>query len=263
MDYTVKGLSKLSGVSVRTLHYYDEIGLLKPKFKGQNNYRYYKEEQLLRLQQILFFRELGFSLNDIQKLLSQSDFDNVDALQAHRKILENEITRKQSLIATIDKTIKYIEGREIMKSEELYCGFECLCTNGCQGHCDCQKKYEQYIVKYYGHKAEDLLIESKRKLAKWDKHEWEDVKNEGDAIHKALARAINDGFAPDSKHVQGIIAQHYKMINRFYDCTNEIYIGLTELYAEHPDFRKFFDAYHPKMVEFIGEAMRYYAKHEL
>ncbi len=107
MAYTVKELAKISGVSVRTLHWYDEIGLLKPAYHGANSYRYYEEVQLLLLQQILFFRELGFNLNDIQNLLSQNDFDNIKALYAHRKVLEKDIARKNSLIATIDKTIQH------------------------------------------------------------------------------------------------------------------------------------------------------------
>jgi DNA-binding transcriptional MerR regulator len=119
MAYTVKELAKISGVSVRTLHWYDEIGLLKPAYHGANSYRYYEEVQLLLLQQILFFRELGFNLNDISKLLSQNDFDNIKALYAHRKVLEKDIVRKNSLIATIDKTIQHLRGKQVMKDEEL------------------------------------------------------------------------------------------------------------------------------------------------
>src|SRR4029079_12926184 len=124
MAYTVKELAKISRVSVRTLHWYDEIGLLKPAYHGANHYRYYEETQLLLLQQILFFRELGFNLNDIQKLLKQNDFDNVNALYAHREILEKDIARKNSLIATIDKTIQHLRGKQTMSNEELYHGFD-------------------------------------------------------------------------------------------------------------------------------------------
>jgi DNA-binding transcriptional MerR regulator/predicted SAM-dependent methyltransferase len=124
MAYMVTELAKISGVSVRTLRWYDEIGLLKPAYHGANNYRYYEEAQLLLLQQILFFRELGFNLNDIQKLLAQNDFDNVNALYAHRKVLEEDIARKNSLLVTIDKTIQHLRGKRIMKCEELYFGFD-------------------------------------------------------------------------------------------------------------------------------------------
>jgi len=253
MAYRVKELANISGVSVRTLHWYDEIGLLKPFVKGANNYRYYEKEQLLRLQQILFFKELGFTLNEIQNLLSQNDFDNIKALNEHRKILENEIDRKNNLIATIDKTIQHLEGKQLMKDKDLYYGFDKAR----------QKEYEQYIVEEYGTKAEDLLKESHKRTAKWDKDEWDVVKNTGDKIYQELADAINQNLAPESEKVQKIIHRHYEIQNRFYDLTKEVYIGLTELYAQHPDFKKFFDVYHPKMIEYIGKAMRHYAEKNL
>ncbi len=253
MAYTVKELAKISGVSVRTLHWYDEIGLLKPFAKGANNYRYYEEQQLLRLQQILFFKELGFALNDIQKLLSQNDFDNIKALNAHRKVLEDEIVRKNDLITTIDKTIQRLRGKQAMKDEELYYGFDK----------SMQKEYEQYLVKEYGHKAEELLKQSHKTTAKWDKDEWDDIKNTGDLIHKELTDAIKSKLAPESEKVQKIIQRHYELQNRFFNLTKEIYIELAELYAQHPGFKKFFDVYHPKMIEFIGEAMRHYANKNL
>ncbi len=224
-------------------------GLLKPSSKGANNYRYYEEQQLLRLQQTMFFKELGFTLNDIQKLLSQNDFDNIKTLNTHRKILEDEIVRKNNLIATIDKTIQHLRGKQLMKDEELYCGFD---SNR-------QKEYEKYLVKYHGLAEENLLMESKKCTAKWDKDEWDKVKNEGDEIHKTLAKAIEQGLKPDCEEVQAIIHRHYQVMQLFYNVSKEVYICLTNLHAQHPDFKKFFDVYHPKMIEFIGEAMRFYA----
>jgi len=253
MEYTVKQLAKMSGVSIRTLHWYDEKGLLKPAFIGANGYRYYKEEQLLLLQQILFFRELGFSLNDIQKMLMQDDFDKLNALKTHKQILTKDIKRKRELINTIDKTILHLRGKQTMKNEELYQGFDS----------DRQKEYEEYIVKYHGSKSEDLLHESKKRTAKWDKTQWDDVKSTGDTIHKELAKAIDAGLEPESNEVQLIIKRHFELQNRFYDLTKEVYIGLTKLYAEHPDFKKYFDAYHPDMIEYIGKAMRFYAENNL
>lgn len=253
MTYTIKNLSKISGVSVRTLHWYDEIGLLTPSYTGANNYRYYGKQQLLRLQQILFFKELGFALNDIQKLLSQNDFDNIKALYSHKKFLEEDIVRKHNIITTIDKTIQHLKSKQSMKDQELYYGFD---SNR-------QKEYEQYIVKYQGLAAEDLLLESKKRTAKWDKNEWDKVKNQGDAIHKELALAIGKGLAPNSDEVQDIIKKHYKMVQQFYKVTRDVYIGLTDLYIQHPDFKQFFDAYHPKMLEFICDAMKYFANKNL
>src|SRR5262245_6859316 len=106
MAYTVNKLAKISGISIRTLRFYDEIGLLKPAYYSDNNYRYYEEEQLLMLQQILFYRELGFALNDIQRIINSDDFNKLDALISHKKILEQDLDRTQQLIKTIDKTIK-------------------------------------------------------------------------------------------------------------------------------------------------------------
>src|SRR6185436_513926 len=105
MAYTVKKLAAMSGVSVRTLHFYDEVGLLRPAYHGANGYRFYKEAELLTLQQILFYRELGFELKQIKRILGRSDFDKVTALQTHRKVLRKNLARTRELIVTIDKTI--------------------------------------------------------------------------------------------------------------------------------------------------------------
>src|SRR6188472_852706 len=113
----------MSRVSVRTLHYYDETSLLKPAFYGTNGYRFYEEPQLLRLQQILFYRELGFELKQIKRILSQAKFQKAAALRSHRKVLEKNVTRTRTLIETIDKTIKHLKGTKKMKSEELFTGF--------------------------------------------------------------------------------------------------------------------------------------------
>ena len=113
----------MSGVSVRTLHFYDEIALLKPAYTKANGYRIYEEPQLLMLQQILFYRELGFELKRIKEILSQRKFEKVAALKSHRQVLEKNVTRTRTLIETIDKTISHLKGTKKMKSEELFTGF--------------------------------------------------------------------------------------------------------------------------------------------
>ena len=123
MAYTVKQVAEMSGVSVRTLHFYDQSGLLKPARTGANRYRFYEEPQLLTLQQILFFRELGFELKDIRRILGRADFQQVDALRSHRKVLEATLARTRRLLETIDTTIRHLEGRTDMTSEQLFEGF--------------------------------------------------------------------------------------------------------------------------------------------
>ncbi len=119
MPYTVKQLAELSGVSVRTLHWYDEISLLKPAYHGTNGYRFYEDEELFRLQQIMFYRELGFKLDDIQRVLEGSDFDKISALHTHRRALANTLDHTEGLIETIDKTIVHLKGESKMNKKVL------------------------------------------------------------------------------------------------------------------------------------------------
>ncbi|MFN3650541.1 MAG: MerR family transcriptional regulator [Armatimonadota bacterium] len=123
MAYTVRQVAAMSGVSVRTLHFYDETGLLKPAYCGDNGYRYYEEPQLLTLQQILFYRELGFELKQIREVLERDDFEKISALESHRKVLQQSLTRTRELIQTIDRTIDHLKGAHVMKVEELFAGF--------------------------------------------------------------------------------------------------------------------------------------------
>src|SRR6201998_162628 len=110
MAFTVKQVAEMSGVSVRTLHFYDETGLLKPAYYGRNGYRFYEEPQLLTLQQILFYRELGFGLKQIQRVLGRPNFQKLAALQTHRKALQEKVARPRQLTDTIDKTIQHLKG---------------------------------------------------------------------------------------------------------------------------------------------------------
>src|SRR5579864_1386429 len=120
MAYTVKQLALMSGVTVRTLHFFDEVALLKPARQRANGYRLYEEPQLLMLQQILFYRELGFELKQIKEVLGRADFEKVATLQSHRKVLQEDLARTRTLIETIDKTIKHLKGTKKMKSEEMF-----------------------------------------------------------------------------------------------------------------------------------------------
>ena len=130
MAYTVKQVAAMSGVSVRTLHFYDETGLLKPAYVGANGYRFYEEPQLLTLQQILFYRELGFELKQIKRILGRADFEKLAALQSHRKVLQKNLARTHKLIETIEKTIQHLKGRKKMKSKEMFAGFSVAAGEG-------------------------------------------------------------------------------------------------------------------------------------
>ena len=120
--YTVKDVARLSGVSVRTLHHYDEIGLLKPAFVGENRYRYYGRDELLRLQQILLYREFGVPLAQISTFVDQLDFDALSALQEHRQKLVAEVERYRQMIETVERTIAKLKGERVMRHADLYRG---------------------------------------------------------------------------------------------------------------------------------------------
>ena len=123
MAYTVKQLALMSGVTVRTLHFYDEMALLKPAYTRPNGCRIYEEAQLLMLQQILFYGELGFELKRIKEILSQRQFEKIAALKSHRQVLEKNVARTRTLMETIDKTLSHLKGVKKMKSEQLFKGF--------------------------------------------------------------------------------------------------------------------------------------------
>src|SRR5437868_9193226 len=121
--YTVKQLSELAQVSVRTLHYYDEIGLLIPSQVGGNGYRYYDDQAVLRLQQILFYREIGMELMQIKDVLDSPDFDLVSALKSHRALLLEKSERLLKLVTTVDNTIKHLQGEKTMSKRQLFEAF--------------------------------------------------------------------------------------------------------------------------------------------
>ena len=124
MTYTIKEIANLAGVSKRTLRYYDEIGLLSPADTGENGYRYYDQDSLLQLQQILFFRELDVPLKDIQLFMSRPDFNLLDALEKHRTALQKRAQRLNKLIDTVDQTIAAIKGERIMTAKDYFEGFD-------------------------------------------------------------------------------------------------------------------------------------------
>jgi len=255
MAYTVKKLAEMSGVSVRTLHFYDEIGLLRPAYHGSNGYRFYEEEQLLMLQQILFFRELGFELKQIQKVVGRKDFDKIAALSSHRQVLQKNLARTKELIKTIDKTIEHLKGTQKMKEEDLYCGFVTK---------EQQAEYLTYLKNRLG-KDHPYFAEAERNVKKWTKADMAHYKKETDADMKALAKLKEKQFSPSSPEVQAIVDKLYDWIKGFWTPDKESFIGLGQLYTEL-EWKKFFDKYdphHPQLAMYLASAMKIFAEHEL
>jgi MerR family transcriptional regulator, thiopeptide resistance regulator len=258
MAYTVKELAQLSGTSVRTLHFYDEIGLLKPARVGENQYRYYEDDQLLALQQILFFRELGFELKKIQAIVGRPSFDRVEALRAHRQVLLKERTRMGKLIRTIDQTLAKLNGGKSMKTKmkdkDLYQGFAP----------EKQAEYEEYIKNKFG-VDNQAWLESQKNVKKFTKADWEKNGQEWDAICKDLAAQLAKHVSPDATAVQSVIRRHHAWLKKFWTPNRESYAGLGEGYTSF-EWKKAFaahDSAHPRLAQFMADAMRVFAEREL
>ena len=257
MAYTVKKLSEISGVTIRTLHFYEEAGLLKPAYYGANGYRYYEEKELLQLQQILFFKQLGLTIQQIRKVIGKSDFDQVAALHSHMRALTCEREKIDRLLQTIDKTIKHLKGKIKMKDKEIFDGF-------CITLVKKAKAGASYAI------AEEIVGKSVKNPTK----DIEDVKKRGqgyyDNINEAacelfqeLTSCIEKKLDPRATEVQKIIKKHHALIENFHDATQEVYKAMAQLYAEHPEIRKQLDPFHPRLAVFIAEAMKIFAEREL
>ncbi len=252
MACTVKKLAEMSGVSVRTLHFYDETGLLKPAFLGANGYRFYEEAQLLTLQQILFYRELGFELKQIKKILGRPDFDKVAALESHRKVLRKNLAHTRTLIETIDKTIEHLKGTKKMKSQELFAGFDPKQ----------QAKHEQYLIDRCGERMKESIAQSKQKVKNWTKADWEKSGAAFGGICQDLVGLMGRQLPGDSREVQQVIRRHHQWLKQFWTPTRESYAGHSQLIVDS-DLRKAYEAYDPRLPEFAAAAIKVFAEKEL
>lgn len=251
--YTVKDVARLSGVTVRTLHYYDEIGLLKPAHYGENGYRYYEKEQLLGLQQIMFYRELDVPLEKIPLILQSPEFDRLGALQTHRERMEQEVERYQRLLRTLDDTIAELKGVDTMSDQNLFQGFSA----------EKQERYEKELVETYGEGVKARIDESKQRMKGWTKADHDASSKRWNAFLSDLGALAKDGKTPDSAEVQALVPTHREWLEQYWTPARDSYIGLGQMYASHPDFRSQFDAVHQGLADYCAEAMRVYAERNL
>ena len=241
--HTVNQLSQLAGVSRRTLHYYDEIGLLAPTVVHANGYRHYDDDALLRLQQILFYRELGLQLAQIRAVLDNPAFDLVTALQIHRSEIRTRIERLETLIRTVDKTILHIIGEVNMNDKKnIFEGFSE----------EKQKEYEAQATELWG----DTVTQSVRLWNSYSAEEKAAVMEEGSRVYQEIAENMHRG--PQSPEIQDLLARWHKHIYSFYEPSLEVLAGLGDMYHDHPDFNATFTAIHPDLPAFLKEAIAHY-----
>jgi MerR family transcriptional regulator, thiopeptide resistance regulator len=241
--YTVKKLADLAGISVRTLHYYDQTGLLKPESRSGSGYRRYGEEAVLRLQQIMFFKELDFSLDEIKTILSRPDFDVVEALQSHRNLLLKRAGRINRLVSTVDKTINKLKGKENMEIKEYYEGFS-----------DEQvEKYRREVRQRWG---EGALKESEARVLAMGKNRFNALQAEGMVIFKNISENMPKGFA--SREVQEQVSKWRRWLENFYHYSDEAALGLGQMYSRHPEFAEFYRKINIDLPQFLTQAIEYY-----
>jgi DNA-binding transcriptional MerR regulator len=249
--YTVKQLAQLSGVSVRALHHYDAIGLLKPAFIGENRYRYYGREELLRLQDILFHRELGVPLHAIGQLLDRSGADRLAALEAHRAELVARMNRSRRLVRTINRTIAELKGEGSVKDKDLYQGFSA------------EKKavYEAELIERFGPGMREKLDQSRAAWEQLDDAGKQARMAEYGQVEQGLAALMRVGEPPESEAAEELLARHRSWTAAMWDrpCSPEAYAGLGELYTSHPDFVARFETIEPGYAEWLATAMRAHA----
>jgi DNA-binding transcriptional MerR regulator len=251
--YTVNKVAALSGVTIRTLRYYDEIGLLKPAIVDDNGYRKYGVAELLRLQQILLYREIGYELKQIKKILNAKEFDIVASLHEQEKKLHVQVKRIQKLLQTIKKTIEHVKGNKMIDIKDMYYGIRSKQ----------QKEYEEEVIKRHGEKARVLIDEVNKSTAHWTQADLDKSRREYEELMAKLALAMQKGLAPESPEVQVFAHAQYEYLSGFYAVDKELFIGLGQTYVSDERFRAFFDQFRFGLAAFLAQAMKVYAEKNL
>jgi DNA-binding transcriptional MerR regulator len=244
--YTVNQLAESAGVSARTLHYYDQIGLLRPQRNPHNGYRLYDRPAVLRLQQILFLRELGLSLDEIQAVLDQPDFDLLTALEQHRQALLERQARLGRLVHTVERTILALKGNIAMDNKELFEGFSE----------EQQKEYEAEAEQRWG--SSEAFQQSRQRWGSYSDEKKRQILEEGREIYLEIAAAMP--YGPASPQAQAGVARWHQNLRYFYEPTKEILLGLADGYNDDPRFAAFFERIHPELNQFMRLAVQHYCE---
>lgn len=279
--YKVQEVAKIAGVSVRTLHHYDSIGLLKPSNIGSNRYRYYNDEDLRLLQHILFFKEIGFSLKKIQEIVAEG-FDPTYALTTHIDLLRKKKERLESLISSAEQTLLENAGAAPLANADRFAAFSIKKTD------DDIKKYklaapeldmkpvadstatDDEIVEV---SAEELtpFVNSPVELEEFveettsveepqpekEEEDLEEINREGNRIYQSVASLMH--LSPEAAEVQKEMHAYFTLLNRFYDCTPKMFRGLADLYAADRRFANNIDQHGQGLANYLKEAMYIYA----
>ncbi len=251
MEYTINKLAKLAGISTRTLRYYDELGLLSPVRLSSNGYRIYGQKEVMRLQQILFYRELGISLDNIKNIILSDNFDSVEALQSHLISLLAKRKQLDLLIANVEKSIKAEKGEIIMKDQEKFEGFiEKMVDEN-------EQKYGEEIRKKYG---DDIVNRSNAKLKGMTSEQYAQLEALSLELNNTLKAAFEQG-KPEGALAQKACELHKKWLCYFWDdYSKEAHIGVTQMYVDDPRFTAYYDKIAVGCAAFLRDAVLIYCK---
>lgn len=245
MSYSVGQVADLAGVTVRTLHHYDEIKLLTPSGRTASGYRSYGDDDLERLQQILFYRELELSLEDIATILDDPHADAPSHLRRQHRLLRERIERLHHAVASVERALEAHHMDIQLTPEERF------------------ELFGDWLPDDYAEEAEqrwgdtEAYQQSQRRAASYTKDDWVQIKAEGDQVEVQLVAALAAGAAPDSEQAMDLAEAHRQQITRwFYDCGYDIHRGLAELYVTDARFTANYDGKAPGLARFISEAIK-------
>ncbi|CAM3120726.1 MerR family transcriptional regulator [Sporolactobacillus spathodeae] len=249
MTYSINELAALAGISARTLRYYDQIGLLTPGRQQDNAYRVYGQKEVDRLQQILFYRELGFSLTEVKQMIEADDYDSLKALQDHLLVLKEKQAQTGLLITNVEKTIASLKGELTMSDEEKFEGFKQQLIN------DNEKQYGKEIREKYG---DDVVDQSNAKLKGLTARQYEQAQELSNQLNVYLKKAVEQG-QPDSELAQKTCALHKEWLGYYWpQYSKEAHLGLAQMYVDDPRFKAYYEAIAPGGAEFLRDALKIY-----
>lgn len=251
MEYTINKLGRMAGVTARTLRYYDGIGLLKPARINSSGYRIYGKEQVERLQQIMFYRELGVGLDEIKMILSDPAFNRLFALENHLRKLRNEKRQLATLIANVEKTILAEKGETEMKDEERFEGFKRKMVE------ENESKYGEEIRGNYG---DETVDRSNAKVMGMTKEQYAQAEKLSAELNETLKAALEQGD-PAGELAQKACELHKQWLMFFWDgYSKEAHMGLGQMYVDDGRFTAYYDKIAPGCAEFFRDAIMIYCK---
>lgn len=251
MEYTVNKLSKLAGISSRTLRFYDEIELLKPSRVNSSGYRIYGEKEVNKLQQILFYRELGLKLDSIKHIVNSIEFDELGALKDHHKNLIEKKQQIELLLANVEKTIKLKEGKVKMSDKEKFEGFKdkLICEN--------DKKYGDEIREKYGKESID---ESYKKFKGMSEDDYQAM----DEMSKEILKKLNEAYKigdPKSHLAHEVADLHRRWLGYTWSSySKEAHRVLAQMYVDDERFTAYYDRDQSGLAEFLRDAIYTYTE---